>query len=86
MIERVDKKVNPKDVVCISSNYFDEKCKSETDKAIEEGLWVCFAANCIGHTRAIIFENAGEGYLADTYGEYWIEAVKGAHTTYFRLK
>ena len=87
MIERVEKKVNEKDVVCISSNYFDEECERETSKALEDGLWVMFCASCIGHTRALIFENSGEHYIANKFGEYWIEAAKNnwGHTC-FRLR
>ena len=87
MIERTEKTVNPKDVVCVSSNYFSESCENMTDKALEDGLWVMFCADCIGHTRAKIFECSGEKYIADKYGEYWLEAAKNdwGHTC-FRLR
>ena len=54
---------------CISGNYFSENCKQEALKAIEQGYWVYFSADCIGHTRAEMFERDGREFLIEKYGE-----------------
>lgn len=49
--------------VCVSSNYFGDREKAKTDEALAAGKWVSFCADCIGHTRAAMFENNGEQYV-----------------------
>ena len=76
-------------VRCISSNYFSVKCEEETVKALEQGKWVTFCASCIGHTRAAIFESAGERFVLERYGETNIQKVypnNGYGSAYFRLR
>ena len=51
--------INKTDRRCVSSNDFGKQCEQQTDEYIEQGLWVTFCADCIGHTRAMMFENAG---------------------------
>ena len=87
MIEFTDKKINENDVRCISGNVWNEACEKETDKYLEGGLWVCFCASCIGHTRAQMFENAGVNYICDKYGEFWLERADAElGTRHYRLK
>lgn len=70
---------------CVSSNYFSDKCKEQTDEWIKQGLWVTFCADCIGHTRAQMFENDGERYLQDKYGDA-IQKVRSEYgARYYRL-
>lgn len=83
----IERNINSKDTRCVSSNYFSEKCERQTDEWIEQGLWVCFCADCIGHTRAAMFEREGERYLVEKYGEENLQAVKDEYgERYFRLK
>lgn len=63
------RKIDRNDVRVVSSNYWDPECERETVRHIEEGLWVCFIADCIGHTRAVMFENDGERFLVKKYGD-----------------
>lgn len=87
MIKIENRIVNKADVRCISSNVWNEKCEEETDKYLEEGLWVCFVADCIGHTRAQIFENNGVDYITNKYGEYWLQAAESElGTRHYRLR
>ena len=79
--------INKNDTRCVSSNYFGDKCKKQTDEYIEDGLWVTFCADCIGHTRARMFENEGERYLVEKYGESNLQAVCNDYgSKYYRLR
>lgn len=71
---------------CVSSNYFSEQCKQKTDEWLKQGYWVCFCCDCIGHTRAAMFENAGEQYVRDTYGDSNVLISKSGGLRYFKLK
>ena len=82
-----ERKINSNDTRCVSSNQFNEKCKRQADEWMEQGFWVGFCADCIGHTRAAMFENDGERYLVEKYGEYNLQAVKTEYgMRYYRLR
>jgi hypothetical protein len=70
----------------VSLNYFGAECKRWTDEAIEAGCMVAFIADCIGHTRAEMFESAGERYLYEKYGRANVEAVKDGFIVWFKVK
>lgn len=76
------------DYKTVSSNYFSKECEQETDKWLEQGFWVGFIANCIGHTRAAMFENDGERYVRNKYGDGNIQAAHETEygTVYYRLR
>lgn len=81
--------IDEKNVKCISSNWFSPKCEQETKEALEKGMWVWFGASCIGHTRAAMFERAGERFVNDTFGEANIQKAipnNGYISAYYRLK
>lgn len=81
------RKITEADCRSISSNYLTEDCKKQAIKEIEKGYWVCFIPNCIGHTRAEMFERDGEAFLVDTYGEGNLQAAKDNYgTIHYRLR
>jgi hypothetical protein len=72
---------------CVGSNYFGDREKAKADELLAAGYWVCFVANCIGHTRAAMYERDGERYVRGKYGDDAIDTHRSEYGTwYFRLR
>ncbi len=70
--------------VCVSSNYFGDREEAKTDEALAAGKWVCFCADCIGHTRAAMFESNGERYVMKNHPDALVH-VSDYGTRYFHV-
>lgn len=81
------RKIDRQDARYVATNFFDEKHEREVDRLLEQGYWVFFIANCIGHTRAAMLEEQFERYIEGKYGDVVQAATDecGLHV-YYRLK
>lgn len=69
---------------CVGSNRFGDREEAKTDELLAAGYWVCFCADCIGHTRAAMFERDGERYVMKKHPDALIH-VSDYGTRYFHV-